>query len=218
MNRPPTDRPLMGEVRLRVPLPLVIPVVALAVIAGFTIGVSRVLLSLEPEAAVIVAIGTAANLLGACAFVALRPRIAGTSYLELLAIVVYPLLIGVVIASAGIGEEASAGHGNGGAPPPADGGGLTITAENIAFDKPELSFPAGEDGTLTFVNNDAGIDHNVAIYPNQESGAAHEDALFTGDIFGGVETRDYQVPAMDAGEYYFQCDVHPNMNGTARVE
>jgi plastocyanin len=24
----------------------------------------------------------------------------------------------------------------------------------------------------------------------------------------------YDVPELEAGTYYFQCDVHPNMNGT----
>jgi plastocyanin len=25
------------------------------------------------------------------------------------------------------------------------------------------------------------------------------------------------VPPLDPGSYYFQCDVHPNMNGTVTV-
>lgn len=215
MSRQP-EQPLVGEVRLRLPLPLVIPLAAVVVIAVFTIGISRVLLSLEPEAAVIVAIAVAANLLGACAFIALRPQVSGSAYMELLAIVLYPVLIGIVIASVGIGEEeATAGAHDGGAPA---GGGLSIAAQNIAFDTSELEVSAGEETTLRFENNDSGIDHNVAVYESQDDAVSNTDPLFQGEIFPGVDSKNYDVPALDAGEYYFHCDVHPNMNGTVIVE
>lgn len=38
-----------------------------------------------------------------------------------------------------------------------------------------------------------------------------------GEIFPGPATRDYDVPALEAGTYYFQCDIHPQMNGTVEV-
>lgn len=217
MSQQPAREPLVGEVRFRVPLPLVIPLIALAVIAVSAISFSRVLLSVEPEAAVIIATATAANLLGAAAFVALRPRVSSTSYMELMAIVAYPILIGVVIATTGIGEGAGHGAGHGDEAPPANGGGggLEIVAENTAFLSDTLELPAGEETTLTFVNNDAGVDHNVAIYENQEDGLARANGLFVGEVFPGVATVDYELPAFEAGEYYFHCDVHPNMNGIA---
>jgi len=88
---------------------------------------------------------------------------------------------------------------------------LTIKALNITFNREEMLFVADQPITLTFENLDAGVQHNVAIY--EDSSAA--DELFVGDIFSGVETRDYSIPAMPAGEYFFRCDVHPNMNGDA---
>ena len=39
-----------------------------------------------------------------------------------------------------------------------------------------------------------------------------------GDDFKGVATRDYQVPALAAGEYTFVCTVHPNMTGTLTAQ
>ena len=54
--------------------------------------------------------------------------------------------------------------------------------------------------------------HNVAI--KDSAGAV----MFKGDIFPGVATRDYQVPALAAGAYPFVCTVHPNMTGTLTVE
>ena len=42
--------------------------------------------------------------------------------------------------------------------------------------------------------------------------------VFKGDIFNGVDTRIYQVPALPAGDYTFSCVVHPNMTGTAKLQ
>jgi plastocyanin len=33
----------------------------------------------------------------------------------------------------------------------------------------------------------------------------------------GPGQAKYEIPALDAGEYYFHCDVHPTMNGTVTV-
>ncbi len=45
-------------------------------------------------------------------------------------------------------------------------------------------------------------------------GDANGQEVFTGDIFSGVETRVYDVPALEAGAYTFVCTVHPDMVGT----
>ena len=96
---------------------------------------------------------------------------------------------------------------------PSDGGGgggtvIDIAALNIAFDQATLSAPADQPFQIRFANNDPGIPHNVEI--KDGSGTS----VFTGDIFNGVETRTYDVPALAAGDYPFLCTVHPNMAGT----
>ena len=100
-----------------------------------------------------------------------------------------------------------------GAQPGTGASGNVITAENLSFDRDTLSFPADTASTLTFQNNDAGVPHNVAIYPD----ASSSKALFTGDLVTGVDTATYDIPALPAGSYYFHCDVHPDMNGTVTV-
>ena len=40
-------------------------------------------------------------------------------------------------------------------------------------------------------------------------GPEHGEATITGPA-----EANYQVPALDAGDYKFQCSVHPNMTGT----
>jgi cytochrome c oxidase subunit 2 len=90
---------------------------------------------------------------------------------------------------------------------------LTITAAGIAFDTDTLEVPANTPFQIVFTNNDAGIPHNVAIHKDSPTGPL----VWAGDIFNGVETRTYEVPALPAGTYGFICTVHPNMTGTLTV-
>jgi cytochrome c oxidase subunit 2 len=87
---------------------------------------------------------------------------------------------------------------------------LKISAQGIAFDTASLEVPAGVPFKIEFANNDAGIPHNVAIHEGSPTGPL----VWAGDIFNGVETRTYDVPALPAGTYGFVCTVHPNMTGT----
>jgi hypothetical protein len=82
-----------------------------------------------------------------------------------------------------------------------------------SFDRRELIVPAGREFELVFHNEEAGVPHNVEIADS----AARSEVYLMGDIFNGVETRTYNVPALAEGEYYFLCTVHPNMNGTVRA-
>ena len=70
--------------------------------------------------------------------------------------------------------------------------------------------PAGQPFVIRFNNKEA-IPHNVAIYDGTEN-------LFRGDIVTGPTTVEYQVPALEAGEYDFLCEVHPDMAGTVIAE
>ena len=88
---------------------------------------------------------------------------------------------------------------------------IEIAALNIAFDKSELAAPADQPFQIVFANNDAGVPHNVEIKDSAGT------SIFKGEIFSGVETRTYDVPALAAGSYTFICTVHPNMAGTLTV-
>jgi hypothetical protein len=54
-----------------------------------------------------------------------------------------------------------------------------------------------------------GAPHNVAIY--RDSSAAQK--IFVGETITDTAIT-YEVPALEAGEYFFRCDVHPEMTGT----
>ena len=135
--------------------------------------------------------------------------------------VVHPTMIGTIEAGGGggggggspspspSGGPGTSPPGGGGPPPP---GSVSITASGFQFDMSSFSLPAA-GGTISFTNNDAGTQHNIAIY--QDSSAA--DDLFLGDLVTGVVTADYAVPPIPPGTYYFQCDVHPTMNGSVTI-
>ncbi len=90
---------------------------------------------------------------------------------------------------------------------------LRISAQGIAYDTNALEAPANTAFQIVFTNNDAGIPHNVAIHRDAPTGPE----VWQGEIFSGVDTRTYDVPALPAGTYGFVCTVHPNMTGTLTV-
>lgn len=90
---------------------------------------------------------------------------------------------------------------------------LTVTADGLAFDTDCLALPAGEAVTIRLVNAD-GEPHDVAIYTD----SSKSTQLFGGDIVDGGESIDYQIEALEAGMYYFDCTIHPAMNGSVVVQ
>jgi plastocyanin len=126
---------------------------------------------------------------------------------------VHPQMIGDIEAAPGQGGGPGEEPGGPGEEP---GGGVptepaTVVAQGIAFDTDTISMPADEPATLTFDNRDS-QPHNIAIYADDSL----SEAFFQGEIVT-AETVEYPIPPLEAGEYYFQCDVHPSMNGTVSV-
>ncbi|MFN2389596.1 MAG: cupredoxin domain-containing protein [Actinomycetota bacterium] len=208
------DDPMTSDVRVRLPLPFVIPLVSVAIIAVMVIGFSKVLLAVPAEAATVLALVMAVNVLGACAVMALRPAMSRSGLVELMMVVAYPLLIGVAIAQFDIGATAghseAAAHGaEGGA---AEGGATTVVAEGTAFNPDSFTLAANEESTITFDNKDS-QPHNINITEDE----AGEKSLFKGDIITG-KSVEYTIDPLKPGEYFFRCDVHPAMTGTVTVE
>ena len=144
---------------------------------------------------------------------AAEPRRGGGFTLLLIYLLIVGAAIGFVVTNQeelGGGTEAAAAEGEGGEGGEG-GGGLSISAEGVQFDTDTLELPAGEETELTFDNADT-VEHNVSIF--EEEGGAE---IFKGEIIPGGQETTYQIPAIDKGEYYFQCDVHPAMNGTVTV-
>jgi hypothetical protein len=87
-----------------------------------------------------------------------------------------------------------------------------ITARTaVSFETDTLVVPCCRDFELIFHNEHEGVPHDVAITAGEGG-----ETLFDGDIITGPDEITYQVPALDEGDYYFLCTVHPNMNGTVQ--
>lgn len=204
---------LPDEIRFSAPLPILIPLAALAAIAAIAFLFSRVLLAVPREAAILIAIVMAANILGGFAFAALRPKLSRSQRIELAMVIGYPLLIGIVIAQLGFGapaEEAAAESGGGGGA--AVSGDAVLVADNLAFDTDEIELAAGEPQTIGLDNQDS-APHNLSIYKNEQAGLSQEGALFDGEDVPAGSATEYEVEPLDAGNLYFQCDIHPSMAG-----
>jgi plastocyanin len=113
-------------------------------------------------------------------------------------------------ASEPAAESAGAGDGGSGTATVTDGA-VEIVAADLAFDVTTIEATAGEDFTITLVNDDT-APHNISIY-SEEGG----EQLALGPTGNGGETVETAVSALEPGEYYFQCDIHPDMNGTLVV-
>ena len=94
-------------------------------------------------------------------------------------------------------------------------GGVRIVAKNTAFDTDQIQLAPDAPTTLTFDNQDQGLPHNLSIYDDPQSAAG--EPLFTFQPFAGPAENTFDVAPIPAGHYYFQCDVHPVMNGTVVV-
>ena len=159
------------------------------------VSLSRLFLAVSAEAAPIIGIVIAFALLGA--FYLLSVRDVGRPAMATMATVGVGLVLAAGVAGALNGERefhAAGGEGE---------GAFVIAAEDVAFDKETLEFPAGSEVTLVLENREA-VPHNVSIY--EEEGG---DAVFTGEILGAEGEITYEFTTPEAGTYYFQCDVHP---------
>ena len=95
---------------------------------------------------------------------------------------------------------------------------LSIVAKGTAFNPTCLVAEAGRPFTIDFDNQDPVTStgpHNIAIAVDEASIASNP--LFTGDPVNGPDQVQYDVDALDAGNYFFHCDFHATMTGTLAV-
>ena len=93
-------------------------------------------------------------------------------------------------------------------PSPSTGGNtITVTAAGMAFDTSTITVSAGAHVTITFINNDNGVPHNIAFYTS----SAATTVIYKGARITGVSTVPYTLDAPTTpGTYFFRCDVHPS--------
>lgn len=85
---------------------------------------------------------------------------------------------------------------------------LSVKAENTDFDTECIAARADEAFTIDLRNADE-FPHNISILESKGG-----KSLFKGDLVQAGQSVTYNVEAIRAGKHYFQCDVHPEMNGS----
>ena len=127
------------------------------------------------------------------------------------------LIASLVLAACGDGDaggSAASSDGTGaGATVSVVDGNVDLSADDLEFSANVIQAPAGEAFTITFTNLET-QPHNVAVL-TEEGG----DEIVRGEVLTEEGAEDVvEVPALEPGEYYFLCDIHPEMNGVIVVE
>jgi len=86
------------------------------------------------------------------------------------------------------------------------GSTVHLSAKNVAFDPTFLCAPAGQAVTISFMNGDNGVPHNVSVFSDPDE----KTSIFEGDIVSGSAPVAYHVGTLEPGTYRFRCDVHPS--------
>lgn len=205
----PTWTPrVRGRISERFVSPLGLLVGGTVLTAVIAISISRVLLASDVKIAPWVSLVVAVAILGACAWVASRPRMAST-ILTAMAVVAGVAMLGAGAVGAAQGErEFHKPHTD----EPVD-----IHAKDNNFEEKRVTAKITHDKEILirFVNRDDEVFHNVSVYESEALTAA---PVWNGEGFPGVETKNYAFEAPRPGTYAFRCDFHSNMVGTFVVE
>lgn len=182
-------------------VPIALPTMVLVLAAIGVISLSRLFLAVSKNAAPVIGILVAFALLGT--FYLLSERNVGRRAMATLATVSAGLVLAAGVAGAVKGERHFESHG--------EHAEFVLAADDLAFDKQELDFPASTELELVFVNHDV-APHNFSLY-REEGG----ELLFEGETIDQGEVT-YELTTPEEGIYFFRCDVHPTqMRGTVNV-
>jgi plastocyanin len=84
-----------------------------------------------------------------------------------------------------------------------------VVAQDMAFGPEEVRIRAGQPATVVIDNRDDGVNHNIHV---EDAPEPDRTPLEPG------RSRQALTVDLDAGEYTFVCDIHPNMEGKIVAE
>jgi plastocyanin len=199
-----------GGERQSLLLPILIPVGALAAIVAVLYLFSRVLLSVQPNAATGTALVAAVGVMTVAAFVSARKHVTGAALggFAVAAAGLAMLAGGLAIAVIGPAEEeAEPFHVSLAAPEGAASSGFSTDTLTVEPDVPI---------DLEFDNQDPSVGHNVQIFDGQDANAP---VRFDGEVITGPGKTTYPIEPFAEGEYFFNCRIHPTtMTGTITAQ
>jgi plastocyanin len=86
---------------------------------------------------------------------------------------------------------------------------VTIVAKDVAWDVPCIQAPEGIAFTVVVDNQDVDVNHDFHL--------ALDDEVLHTPLEAGPVVQRLEVPALDAGEHSYVCEIHPNMTGTLEI-
>jgi hypothetical protein len=226
---------VQADFRSRVIAPIVLPIIVLVTMAAFIGLIAVTLLYSTKGGALMLAAVVAGGILFTVSLATSQDKLDGPRKGVIAFAAALPLLVGIAFATGVIGgiDEADrminveplitipddapliAAENSIEFCLPTDDGGCEVVEEW------EIT-PSDETEFLTFVfdNREVGVVHNVVFY--ELEGSADDPgpgpAIFAGELITGPEVKGEladvrwdELPEL----FYFNCAVHPNMNGTA---
>ena len=135
--------------------------------------------------------------------------------IALLALALSALLVLSFACVGGDDDDGADGTGNGG-----NGEEVTFDVEmtDEAYTPSDFTVARGAQVTLNLTNAGMAI-HNVRIAGEDDEYNTADDAVSDPDLITGGDTGTVKWTAPNkAGEYKYQCDIHPNLGGIITVE
>ena len=135
--------------------------------------------------------------------------------IALLALALSALLVLSFACGGGDDDDGADGTGNGG-----NGEEVTFDVEmtDEAYTPSDFTVARGAQVTLNLTNAGMAI-HNVRIAGEDDEYNTADDAVSDPDLITGGDTGTVKWTAPNkAGEYKYQCDIHPNLGGIITVE
>ncbi len=71
--------------------------------------------------------------------------------------------------------------------------------------------PAGKDFSVTFKNDDSGVQHTWALFTDPSATDRLGGAQSASASITGPAQETYQLKALAPGTYFFHCDLHPTV-------
>jgi hypothetical protein len=93
---------------------------------------------------------------------------------------------------------------------------IKVVAEDNEFDTDCVEGPADRKFRIYLENRD-GDPHNISIYSADPAQDKNAEQLYRGKPIKGPGQEEYAIDEMEPGEYFFQDDKVPGMNGTLHI-